>query len=288
MSERPRRNGGTGGLTDIAAEALRASREGPPVAVVTVLRAPRGAAAAVGAKLLVRPDGSRLGSLGGGALEEAAAREALESLTARPRRTVSTAHYGPDGTPVARREAGSDAVEVMIEVVEPPATLLVVGAGHIGQALCAFGARTGFSVAVLDDREEFANRERLPEADAVLCGEIADELRRFRIDGNTYVVLVSRGHKQDEVALREVVGRGAAYVGMIGSRRRVGTVLRHLAEEGFDPAALEAVRTPIGLDIGAETPEEIAISILAEVILARRGGSGCPMSERRDAFRMAR
>ncbi len=281
VSERSRRNGGAGGLADIAAEALRASREGPPVAVVTVIRAPRGSAATVGAKLLVRSNGSRLGSLGGGALEDAAARDALDALGARPRRLVSSAHYTSDGVPVPRREAASDAVEVMIEVVEPPTTLLIVGAGHIGQALCAFGARTGFSVAVLDDRDEFANRERLPEADIVLCGDIAEELRRFRIDGNTYVVLVSRGHRQDEIALREVVGRGAAYVGMIGSRRRVETVLRHLAEEGFDRAALDAVRTPIGLDIGAETPEEIAISILAEVILTRRGGTGRPMSERR-------
>lgn len=281
MSDRPRRDGGAAGIADIAAEVLRASREGPPVAVVTVIRAPRASAAGVGAKLLVRADGSRLGSLGGGALEEATAQDALEALTARPRRAVTTVFYSIEGERVARREAASDAVEVMIEVVEPPSTLLVVGAGHIGQALCAFGARTGFSVAVLDDREEFANRQRLPEADAVLCGDIAEELRRFRIDANTYVVLVSRGHKQDEIALREVVGRGAAYVGMIGSRRRVETVLRHLAEEGFDRAALDAVRTPIGLDIGAETPEEIAISILAEVILARRGGSGRPMSERR-------
>lgn len=281
MSDRPQRDGGAAGIADIAAEVLRASREGPPVAVVTVIRAPRASAAGVGAKLLVRADGSRLGSLGGGALEEAAAQDALEALTARPRRAVTTVFYSIEGERVARREAASDAVEVMIEVVEPPSTLLVVGAGHIGQALCAFGARTGFSVAVLDDREEFANRQRLPEADAVLCGDIAEELRRFRIDANTYVVLVSRGHKQDEIALREVVGRGAAYVGMIGSRRRVETVLRHLAEEGFDRAALDAVRTPIGLDIGAETPEEIAISILAEVILARRGGSGRPMSERR-------
>jgi xanthine dehydrogenase accessory factor len=281
VSERPRRNGGAGGIADIAAEALRASREGPPVVVVTVIRAPRAGAATAGAKLLVRSDGSRLGSLGGGALEDAAARDALDALNARPRRAVTVAHYTPEGVPVSRRDAASDAVEVMIEVVEPPVTLLIVGAGHIGQALCAFAARTGFSVAVLDDREEFANRERLPEADAVLCGDIAGELRRFRIDANTYVVLVSRGHRQDEVALREVVGRGAAYVGMIGSRRRVETVLRHLAAEGFDRAALDAVRTPIGLDIGAETPEEIAISILAEVIMARRGGTGRPMSERR-------
>jgi xanthine dehydrogenase accessory factor len=108
-----------------------------------------------------------------------------------------------------------------------------------------------------------------------------ESLRQFPIDSNTYVVLVSRGHKQDELALREVATSNAAYVGMIGSRRRVTAVLQHLAHDGLPQEAVERVRTPIGLDIGAETPEEIALSIIAEVIQARRGGSGRPMGERR-------
>jgi xanthine dehydrogenase accessory factor len=171
----------------------------------------------------------------------------------------------------------------MLEVVEATPVLLVVGAGHVGQALTRIGEYVGFSVAVLDDRPEFASRERLPGADHVLCGDLVENLRGFPIDANTYVVLVSRAHLLDEQALREVVTSNAAYVGMIGSRRRVASVLRRLADDGFPRETLERVRTPIGLDIGAETPEEIAVSIMAEIIQARRGGSGRPLAEERAA-----
>jgi xanthine dehydrogenase accessory factor len=132
---------------------------------------------------------------------------------------------------------------------------------------------------VLDDREAFANAERFPMADRVIRGDFVEELRRFPIDGNTYVICVTRGHKQDELSLREVAASEAAYVGMIGSIRRVSTVLTHLAQEGVSREALERVHTPIGLDIGAETPEEIAVSVVAELVLARRGGTGRKLSE---------
>jgi xanthine dehydrogenase accessory factor len=168
----------------------------------------------------------------------------------------------------------------MLEVVEATPVLLVVGAGHVGQALTRIGEYVGFSVAVLDDRPEFASRERLPGADHVLCGDPVENLRGFPIDANTYVVLVSRAHLLDEQALREVVTSNAAYVGMIGSRRRVTAVLRRLADDGFTRETLDRVRTPIGLDIGAETPEEIAVSIVAEIIQTRRGGTGRAMAER--------
>ena len=120
-------------------------------------------------------------------------------------------------------------------------------------------------------------------ADRVICGDFVDELQRFAIDSSTYIVMVSRGHKQDELALREVAASGAAYVGMIGSLRRVSTVLTHLAQEGVPREALERVHTPIGLDIGAETPEEIAVSVVAELVLVRRGGTGQKLSELRRA-----
>jgi xanthine dehydrogenase accessory factor len=116
-------------------------------------------------------------------------------------------------------------------------------------------------------------------ADHVMAGNLTSHLDAFPIDQTTYAVLVSRGHKQDETALRAVVTRGAAYVGMIGSRRRVATVLRHLAEEGYPVEALERVYTPVGFDIGAETPEEIAVAIIAEIINVRRGGTGRHMRE---------
>jgi xanthine dehydrogenase accessory factor len=118
-------------------------------------------------------------------------------------------------------------------------------------------------------------------ADRVICGDLVEELRRFPIDGATYIVLVSRGHKQDETSLLEVAASDAAYVGMIGSQRRVSTVLTHLARAGVPREALERVHTPIGLDIGAETPEEIAVSIVAELIEVRRGGTGTRLSQLR-------
>jgi xanthine dehydrogenase accessory factor len=169
----------------------------------------------------------------------------------------------------------------MLEVVETPATLLIVGGGHIGLSLATIGAHVGFTIAVLDDRELFANPERFPMAEQVMAGDLTAHLDAFPIDHTTYIVLVSRGHKQDETALRAVVRRDAAYVGMIGSRRRVATVLRHLAEEGYPVEALERVYTPVGFDIGAETPEEIAVAIIAEIIGVRRGGSGRHMREHR-------
>ena len=279
----------------IAREVLAAARGGPPVVVATVIDAPAGATPGEGAKLLVRPDGSRAGAFGGGAFEEAVAEDCLAALNEFPRTFVQALYYRPEGLPagqagarIHRLEAkgGADAFEVMVEIIETSATLLVVGGGHIGLSLATIGAHVGFSVAVLDDREMYANAERFPMADKVLCGDFTALLAEFPIDETTYIVMVSRGHKQDETALRAVVTRGAAYVGMIGSKRRVSTVLRHLAEEGFPIEALERVYTPIGFDIAAETPEEIAVSIIAEVIAVRRGGSGRPMREGRPPIKL--
>ena len=269
--------------SQIAEEVVRATREGPPVAVATVVRAPANATPSMGEKLLARADGSRVGALGGGALEEAVAADCHAALTRRPRMQVESLFYSANGERLHRLEAGADEFEVMIEVAERPATLVVVGGGHVGQSIAAIAAQAGFSVAVLDDREAFANRDRFPMADRVICGDFVEELRRYPVDANTYVVMVTRGHKQDELSLREVVRSNAAYVGMIGSLRRVGAVLTHLAREGFPREALERVHTPIGLDIGAETPEEIAVAIVAELVLVRRGGTGIKLSELRKA-----
>jgi xanthine dehydrogenase accessory factor len=267
---------------------LEAGRGGVPIAVATVIAAPAGAPVALGEKLVVRNDGSRVGNFGGGDFETAVAEDALTQLTTVPRVPLQTFYYQPEGAHIHRLEAkaGAEAYEVMIEVTEAPATLLVIGGGHIGLSLATIGAHVGFSVAVQDDRQAFANPERFPMADRILTGDIAASIEGFPIGGNTYVVLVSRGHKQDEDGLRLVVSRGAAFVGMIGSRRRVSTVLRHLAEEGYPLEDLERVHTPIGLDIGAETPEEIAVSIMAEIIMNRRGGSGRVMQEGRPKIRV--
>ena len=230
---------------------------------------------APGAKLSLAADESVLGTLGGEVLDEAVLAQAREMLTTVPRVTMQTMYVSPNGGLSERRsQAGPGDAEVMLQLFESPSRLVIVGAGHVGHALATIGEIVGFAVTVIDDREEFANRDRFPMAEHVICAEVEAALDGIDLDSNTYVVLVSRGHRVDEEALRHAVGRGAAYVGMIGSRRRTGTVLRHLLEEGFDRQALESVSTPIGLDIGAETPEEIAVSILAEMIMVQRGGSG--------------
>jgi xanthine dehydrogenase accessory factor len=262
----------------ILAEIAAALEGGPPVLVATVVAAPAGASAEVGAKMLVRPDRSRAGELGDAKLEAAVLAEAPDAFRRHSVETIYVADRS--GGRVSRLDAPEgDAYQVMLEVHERPATLLIIGAGHVGKALATIGDMCGFSIEIIDDRPEFANAERFPEADRITCGRFDEVLDGYPIDSNTYVVCVTRGHKHDETSLGLVAPTDAAYVGMIGSKRRVGAVLQHLVEDGVDPGAVERVHTPIGLDIGAETPEEIAVSIMAEIIRVRRGGSALPMRE---------
>ena len=263
---------------EIARALLTAARDGPAVASCTVMGATDGVEVSLGAKMLVYAD-DELGDIGGGPLQTAVMDFARSAI---PKHLVQTCAFTPDGAFVEGRraiEAADAIVEILVEVVEPAATLLVVGGGHVGLAVGQLGAMLGMEVAIIDDREDYANQERFPYEANVICGDFGEELERFPITANTYIVLVSRGHKVDELALRAVAERGAGYVGMIGSKRRTRTVLQHLAEEGLEREALDKVFTPIGLDIGAETPEEIAVSVLGEIILVRRGGGAQPMSE---------
>ena len=261
----------------IAAEIARALEGGDPVLVATVIAASGDRRGQVGAKLLVRPDGSTLGSLGAAALDEAVGAGAAEAFR---RHRVHTRYLSPDGEEETRRQAAGETFQVMIEVHEQPCALVIAGGGHVGKALSEIAALCGFRVTVIDDRPEYADPERFPEAERVIRGRFEEVLADYPLDGTTYVVTVTRGHKHDEASLRSVIGRGAAYVGMIGSRRRARAVLGHLVEEGADPDAVAQVHTPIGLDIGAESPSEIAVSVMAEIILVRRGGDGRPLSER--------
>ena len=249
---------------------------GPPVAVVTVVTGGATGLAA-GAKMLVRGDGRTLGSLGAAEADEALRDLAVAAFTAMPRIVTGTWYLEGSSATDRPSQAVEGAAELMLQLFEAPARLVIVGAGHVGLALAKIAELLGYETTVLDDRVEFANRERFPMAHRILVEEVGPALDSLTVDTSTAVVLVSRGHRVDEEALRHAVGRGAGYVGMIGSRRRTRTVLDHLAAEGYSPAALEAVSTPVGLDIGAETPEEIAVSILAEITMVRRGGTGARM-----------
>jgi xanthine dehydrogenase accessory factor len=176
--------------------------------------------------------------------------------------------------------ADEPALDVYLEVVAPPPHLVIVGAGHIAVPLAKIGKLLDFEVTVLDDRSAFANPQRFPEADHVIAANIEKTLQDFSVNPTCYFVLVTRGHQLDEEALRCVLGRGAGYIGMIGSRRRVGEVKRHMGDLGFSKELTDQVYAPIGLDLGAETPGEIAVAIAAEIVNLRRGGRALPLSRK--------
>jgi xanthine dehydrogenase accessory factor len=258
-------------MLELTERLLQAAEGGDPV-LLAILVDPGPLPLQPGARLLVEPGGATLGTLGDPTLDAGVAALA-PACFARP--PAPHTRYAVAGSLSERTVEGAPAI--YLEVVAARPTFLVVGAGHIGRALARLANFLGYRVVVLDDRPDYADPALIPEADEVICDDFEAALERFPIGPSTSIVLVTRGHKQDELSLRKCIGRGAAYLGMIGSRRRTGTVLEHLRAEGFPEAELDRVRTPIGLDIGAETPEEIAISIIAEVILLRRGGTGAPM-----------
>jgi xanthine dehydrogenase accessory factor len=253
-------------------ELLAAIDDKRMLVLATVVRAPSGDAERVGAKLLIDEDEKVTGSLGRAELDRQVIADGLAAMEERKSRVAD--YPAANGA-----QADAAAVGVFLEVVEPQPSLIVVGAGHIAVPLARMGKILSFEVIVLDDREKFANRERFPDSDQVFAADFGPTLAQLKITRATYIVIITRGHQYDEEALMEVADSPAAYIGMIGSRRRVQAVRQNLEAVGFDPTKLERVRAPIGLEIGAETPEEIAVSIMAEIISVRRGGRGLPMSE---------
>ena len=252
---------------DAARHARAALEGGDPVAVVTVLQAEGGASVA-GARLCVWADRGA-GTLGSPGLDQAAAACARAALAEGAR---------PGAVEI---ESAGVRATIYVEAHHPPAELVILGAGHVAQPLCRVGAMLGFRVLVLDDRPRFATRERFPEADEVRPADFSDPFRGLRLGPRTFLVLVTRGHKYDFEALRHVLRGPAlpAYVGMIGSRRRTRAALDALARDGVPADRLRAVHAPIGLDVGAETPEEIAVAIAAELVMVRRGGTGRALRE---------
>jgi xanthine dehydrogenase accessory factor len=203
----------------------------------------------------------------------------LDAKAAAAARAAAADPRSRDG--VETLEAEGRTVEVYREVRRPIPDLVIVGAGHIAQPMSTLGATLGFRVLVIDDRPDFATRERFPEAEEVHRVDFSDPFADVPIHERTHVLLVTRGHKYDyECLLRLVRGRPMpAYIGMIGSRRRVRATYSQLIDEGIPRSRLEEIHAPVGLDIGAETPEEIAVAVAAELIKVQRGGSGRPLRE---------
>jgi xanthine dehydrogenase accessory factor len=257
----------------------RILEEGALAVLATVVEAEHG----IGAKILLEEMGGRTGTTGDAALDEALAVHAPLFLDTRAEaRTLLVEEFAP------ALEAWRTA-RILFERVEPEPRVVVCGAGHVGAALARLAHAVGYRVTLVDDREDFVARARFPSQDSELVASqdielvaASDWTRPFAgIIGTgrgVYVAVVTRGHNEDEECLRAVLSARPDYVGMIGSRRRTNIVLGRLRESGFDEEQLRQVRAPVGLDIGAVSPEEVALSILAEIVAHRRGGTGRSLS----------
>jgi len=228
----------------------------------------------VGSKMLVYENGEFTGTVGGGELEHRVLDEArLAIMDGKPRKL----NYSM--TDPARGDPGvcGGQVEVFVEPLLPPAKLVVVGAGHVGKAVAHLAKWLGFRVAVCDDRVEFCTPESIPDAGEFYPVTIAELPSHLKINRQTYLVLTTRGSALDVAGLPALLNTPAAYIGVIGSRRRWATTIKGLMEKGLDEQKLANIHSPIGLELNAETPEEIAVSIMAEILMLRSAGSGKPM-----------
>ncbi len=255
-------------MDDIFEEIVRIRSEGGSAAIVTVTSVKGSTPRAEGSKMLVRSDGSILGSIGGGSVEARVCKEALKAIHENKPMMLHYDLTGKDAAGGGMICGGT--MEVFIEPIGTDPVLYIFGAGHVSFAISKIGKIAGFKVVVIDDREEFANPERFPEADETIAQDFEEVFSRLKINKLSYIVIVTRGHLLDEKALEWAVKTDAGYIGMIGSQKKNRTVMSHLESRGISKERLDAVYAPIGLDIHAETPEEIAVSIIAEIISVRR------------------
>lgn len=253
-------------MLSAAAEALK---RGEPVALVTIVRARGSTPQRVGAKMLVFADGRTIGTIGGGCYENDAFWKARDAL-ATGRSALLHYELNDDFAQENGLVCGGQ-MDVHIDPLAPTPQLYIIGAGHVGFHLARAAEDAGFRVHVVDDREKFANRERFPNACDIIVAPLGEWLHSAEIPSSAFVTIVTRGHQHDLEAMRALAARDFKYLGLIGSRAKVARIFDALAAEGMPAECLERVRAPIGLAIGAVTPAEIAISIVAEMIAVRRG-----------------
>lgn len=235
--------------------------------LATVIKARGSVPRHSGTKMLVYADGRIAGTIGGGEMESRVVAEALQSLEDGRTRVLPYALVEPKrGDPGV---CGGE-VEIYLEPYAPPATLLVVGCGHVGRAVAELGHFLGYRIVVTDDREALATPENIPNADLHLPGSISDALAANPITSNTYIVMVTRNVLVDREIIPHLIHTSARYIGLMGSSRRWAETQKLLTADGLSAEALARIHAPIGLEIEAETPEEIAVSILAEIIKLRR------------------
>ncbi|MGA9567683.1 MAG: XdhC/CoxI family protein [Candidatus Korobacteraceae bacterium] len=253
---------------DIYEQIVELRRQGRRGAVATITNVRGSIPSFQTAKMLVRDDGSIAGTIGGGCVEAEvwqAAREVMEEE--KPRTLTFNLNNNP------KYDTGlvcGGTLEIFIEPVLPPALLYIFGAGHVAYNLYKVALIAGFEVVVIDDRESYANRERFPDAREVIAADFDGATQHLHIPESAYIVIVTRGHRDDMRVLRWALNANARYLGMIGSRRKTIAIYKELESEGVSAEKFAQVHAPVGLEIGAITPEEIAVAIVAELIAVRR------------------
>jgi xanthine dehydrogenase accessory factor len=258
----PLRAEGAERYASFTGDVIAAYEGGKPVAIVNLMVPPAGSTGPrVGDKLLVRENGSVEGTLGDAGLDLEAARRSRDLMALGKTDYV----ISPTGA------------EYFIEAYTTPPTLVVAGGGHVSKALATIAKSVGFRLFIIDDRPEFANAERFPEAEIVKVTDYVSGFKELPINPNTFIVVATRGHRYDDAALAAALKTSASYVGLLGSRRKTLLIYEELIKRGFSTERLKQVHAPIGLDISARTPAEIAISIMSEILMFRLGGHGGPM-----------
>jgi xanthine dehydrogenase accessory factor len=239
------------------------------IALVTIVETKGSTPREIGAKMLVNKKGLVAGTIGGGITEARVIEEAKRALK-KGKGKLLDYHLTKEQAALDGGAICGGEMKVFIDILRPKEEILIFGAGHIAVCVSKLAKMVGFKVTIIDDREEFVNQDRFPEADKIIAEETEKALTHLKITLSTYIIILTRGHLKDEEVLGSVIKSGAAYIGMIGSREKNATVFRRLTKKGISQEELDKVHTPIGIDINAQTPEEIAVSIIAEIIQVRR------------------
>ena len=244
-----------------ASEIDKAYQGGPGVALATLISPSDGSSAALGSKLFIREDGPTNGTLGSAEIDRQAIDKARELMV-----------HGKSDYVVS-----ADGAEYFVEAYTTPPQMVLCGGGHVSKAIAPLAKTLGFRVFVTDDREEFANEERFPEAEMLVALKPEEALSELPINPNTFIIIATRGHRYDNAALEAAARTPAKYVGLLGSRRKTILIYEDLLRSSIPMERVKEIRSPVGLDIHARTPDEIALSIMAEVLMFRLGGTGTPM-----------
>ena len=250
-------------MEDIFEEIVKIRAEGGEAALATITAIKGSTPRSEGSKMLIRSDGSTVGSVGGGIAEAQVCKEAMEVIKECKTRMLHFNLTEKKGAEEGMICGGN--MDILIEPVMTSPNLYVFGGGHISFSISKIGKMLGFKVTIIDDRPEFANSDRFPEADEIIAQDLKEVFLKINVNKSSYIVIVTRGHLQDELVLEWAVKTEAKYIGMIGSKKKFTLTKKHL-EDKFKLKEIKRIHCPIGLDINAQTPEEIAVSIISEII----------------------